>query len=48
MFKDGTMKILNFALIYKLIDEISSLNLEEVKLEVLEDNKKWNKYKNLI
>ena len=47
-FKYGEMKILNFPLIYKIIDEISSLKLEQVKKEVLENNKKWNFYKNIV
>lgn len=47
-FKEGEMKILNFPLIYKLIDEISSLDIEIVKKEVLANNKKWNYYKNII
>ena len=47
-FKDGDMKILNFPLIYKLIDEISNLNLNTVKKEVMENRTKWNSYKNII
>lgn len=47
-FKDGDMKILNFPLIYKLIDEISSLDLDIVKKEVMEDSTKWNYYKNIV
>ena len=47
-FKEGEMKVLNFELIYKLIDEISNLNLNLVKKEVLKDCKKWNFYKNIV
>ena len=47
-FKEGEMKVLNFELIYKLIDEISNLNLNLVKKEVLEDCEKWNYYKNIV
>ena len=47
-YKEGEMKILSFPLIFKVIDEISSLNLEDVKKEVLEDNTKWNYYKNIV
>lgn len=47
-FKDGDMKILNFPLIYKLIDEISNLDLDTVKKEVMEDSTKWNYYKNIV
>lgn len=47
-FKEGEMKILNFTLIYKIIDDISSLKLEQVKKEVLENNKKWIFYKNIV
>lgn len=46
-FKVGKMKVLNFSLIYKLIDEISSLNLEQVQKEALNNSPKWNYYKKL-
>ena len=47
-FKEGKMKILTFPLIYKIIDEISNINLEQTKKEILENNKKWNYYKNIV
>lgn len=47
-FKDGTPKILTLELAYKVIDEISSLTLEEIEKEIISDNSKWNYYKNLI
>lgn len=47
-FKEGKTKILNFELVNKVIDEISDLNIEDVKNEVLDDNDKWTKYKNLV
>ena len=47
-FKEGKTKILDKNLILKVIDEISSLNIYEVEKEVMENNKKWNNYKNLI
>lgn len=47
-FKEGQLKILTFPLIYRIIDEISNINLEQTKKETLENNKKWNYYKNLI
>ncbi len=47
-YKTGEMKILTYPLIYRLIDEISDLNLEQVKEEIMQDNKKWNYYKKII
>lgn len=47
-FKEGEMKVLNFDIIYKLIDEISDFDLETVKKEVLDNNKKWTYYKNIV
>ena len=47
-FKEGQPQIINFPLLYKLIDEISNLNLEDVVSEVLNNKVKWKKYKNLI
>lgn len=43
--KDGKPQILTLNLITKVIEEISSLNLEEVEQEVIEKNKKWETYK---
>ena len=42
------MQLLTYSLLYKIIDEISDLDLNKVKLEVLNNNQKWNTYKNLI
>ena len=39
---EGTTKILSYDMACNIIDEISELNLEQVKLEALNDNKKWN------
>ena len=47
-FKEGISKILTLELAYKIIDEISNLDLEEIEKEVRENNKKWNKYKNIV
>lgn len=47
-FKDGEMQLLTYSLLYKMIDEISDLDLDKVKLEALNNDKKWNTYKNLI
>ena len=47
-FKEGIPKILTLKLAYKVIDEISNMDLEEIKKEVLEDNKKWSSYKNIV
>ena len=46
--KNGKLTILTLQLAYQVIDEISSLNLETVKKEVLNDLDKWNTYKKLI
>lgn len=47
-FKDGETKILSFELACKVIDEVSNLDIETVRKEVLENKEKWTKYKNLI
>lgn len=45
-FKEGTPKILTLELAYKLIDEISSMNLEEIEAEVNKNLPEWNYYIN--
>lgn len=47
-FKEGEAKILTLDLAYKVIEEISSLDLETISKEVIEEDKKWNTYKNII
>lgn len=47
-FENGTPKILTLQLAYKIIDEISDLNMENIEKEVINDFSKWNYYKNLI
>lgn len=47
-YKEGQTKILNFELACKVIDEISSLNMEDIEKEVKENVNKWNIYKKLI
>lgn len=47
-FKEGKTKVLSLELAHKVIDEISELDIDNVKVEVLNDDKKWNTYKNLI
>ena len=47
-FKEDKPSILSKEIAFKLIDEISSLNLEDVKYEVLNNEKNWNYYKNLV
>lgn len=47
-FKTGTPKLLTLPLIYKIIDDISNLDLEEIQKEVFENSSKWNFYKNII
>lgn len=47
-FKNGLPKILTLDLAYKIIDEISNLTLEEIRKDVINNNKKWNYYKKLI
>jgi len=46
--KEGKTKIINLELICKVIDEVSELDLDNVAQEVINNNIKWNKYKNLI
>lgn len=47
-FENGTPKILTLPLAYKIIDEVSDLNMEDIEKEVLNNSSKWNYYKNLI
>lgn len=47
-FIKGTPKILTLDLANKVIDEISSMDIEKIKKEVKEDNENWNKYKKLV
>lgn len=47
-FADGNVKVLNLAYAYKIIDEISNLDIYNVIHEVKENNKKWFYYNNLI
>lgn len=47
-FKEGTPKILSIDLACKFIDEVSELNLSDIKKEVMDNNSKWNYYKKLI
>lgn len=47
-FKNGIPQILTLQLACKIIDEISSLNLEDIKTEINNNNPKWNYYKNII
>ena len=46
-FKEGEAKILSLDLAHRVIDEISELDIDNVKDEVLKNDKKWNTYKNL-
>lgn len=47
-FKEGKTKILSIDLANKIIDEVSELDIDNIKEEVLENDKKWNTYKNLV
>ena len=47
-FKEGEPTLLTIDLAYKVIDEISSLDLDIVKKEVMENNVKWRTFKNLV
>lgn len=47
-FKDGNPQILTLDLAEKVINEVSSLDIDEVEKEVLAEEEKWNSYKNLI
>lgn len=41
-------KILSLDLATKIIDEISSMDIDDIECEVMNDNKKWKKYKKLV
>lgn len=47
-FKDGKPKILTLELAYKIIDEISSIDMEKIETEVINNFKKWNTYNAFI
>lgn len=46
-YKEGEPEILDFDLVVRIIDEISSLNIQNVKKEVMENKKKWNTFKEI-
>ena len=46
-YKEGKSKILTLDIAVKVINEISDFNINQVKEEMLKDNKKWNSYKNM-
>lgn len=46
--KEGIPEILNFQLAKKIIDEVSELDLDKVKQEIENGDKKWETYKKLI
>lgn len=48
MHREGELKILSLELIYRVIDEVSNLDLEQVKKEALENSEKWNYYKKIV
>lgn len=45
-FKKGEPKILTLELAYKIIDEISSMDIEKIEAEVNKNLPKWNHFKN--
>lgn len=47
-FKEGEPKLLTYQLACKVIDDISNLNLEKIKEEVMNNDQKWNIYKKLV
>lgn len=47
-FKEGIPEILTLDLALKVIEEVSNLDIPTVQKELLENNKKWFTYKNLI
>lgn len=46
-YKKGTPQILTLDMVYKLINDISNLDLDVVKEEVLNEEKKWSTYKKI-
>ena len=47
-FIEDETKILTYELAIKIIDEISSKDLEKIADEVMNDEEKWNTYKKLV
>lgn len=47
-FKKGVTKILNMELACKIIDEVSSCDIEKIVEEVGKDDPKWSTYKKLV
>ncbi len=47
-FEEGIPVNITLDLLYKMIDEVSSLNLEEIIAEVKNNDIKWNTYKKLV
>lgn len=47
-FKDGDPQLLTLPLAFKVIDEVSTLTLEKIEKEVINNIDKWNYYKKLV
>lgn len=47
-FIQDETKILSFELATKIINEISSMDIDEIAKDVINNNEKWNKYKKLV
>ena len=47
-FKEGTTQIFTIEMIENLIKEVSNLDLEKTKQEIIKDNIKWKSYKKLV
>lgn len=47
-FEEGIPINITLELLYKMIDEISSLNMEKIEEEVKNNDIKWNTYKKLV
>lgn len=47
-FKSGKTKILDLETAYKIINEVSDLDIDNVKNEIYYNSEKWNYYSNIV
>lgn len=46
-FKEGDLQILSYELLYKMIDEISNMDIDKIAKDVIKNPEKWTKYREL-
>ena len=46
-FKEGDLQILSYDLLYKMIDEISNMDIDKIAKDVIKNPEKWTKFREL-